>query len=386
MKKKDIETYQKELMSKFLSEKDLHFPCLLAKSIKNRIIEIIRSELTSNDRIILENFYDVETNIDLYKVVKVTKTSIYVPITTFLKNEGKTNLRYETHSNLLALILDFEPRPFSKYLKNEIIQTEEVNLNKDSINKNENTDRKPLEVIIKNPFKLNNMLLYSVVVITLFFGILVLNDLFLKDKLKLEQQPTTVIYNSYNGNLNYYYSTNKDGEILLYNNSQPNKKTNLKPVTQEVMLTYFKQQHVEVTNEDQKRWFKVNLEETNNANEVKKAETLVKKNEENSITKLKTVTKVIIKNNSTLDTQISNYFEKFYTKTKNKYLASGTVTYKYTESSFSKEMVVCELVLTYKVKLFNSISIFETGSITTTATGLSKTDAKNRAIKKIQFN
>ena len=120
--------------------------------------------------------------------------------------------------------------------------------------------------------------------------------------------------------------------------------------------------------------------------QVKKAETLVKKNEENSITKLKTVTKVIIKNNSTLDTQISNYFEKFYTKTKNKYLASGTVTYKYTESSFSKEMVVCELVLTYKVKLFNSISIFETGSITTTATGLSKTDAKNRAIKKIQFN
>jgi len=254
------------------------------------------------------------------------------------------------------------------------------NIEKERIDKKNSN---PIEVTIKNSFKINKVLLYCVVAITGLIGMFVLNDVIFKEQ---KTQPTTVIYNRYNGNLNYYYATKKDGEILLYDDFQSNNNKNLKPVTKEVMLTYFKQQQVEVTNEDQQRWFKVNLEEENSNKKVKTGEISTVTVKEKPAEKPMNTTKVAIKNNAVLDTQISGYFEQLYAKTNEEYVATGSVIYTFKESSFSKEMVVCELVLTYKVKLYTSNATFEVNSITITATGLSEIDAKNNAIKKLQFN
>lgn len=390
MKKKNKETFKKELIERFLEYGNLFLPDLTSNNIKSRCLEIMKGKLSLVDKTILENFFDVERSADLYIKVKSIDISKFIPIRDFLKNKGKTDLRFESYINFVAWLLEFEPRPYREYLKYKNLEIEHVNLHSKSedptkkieIEAKPKNSNIPPEIVLKSNSKLLKLVAIFFVGIAFISGFWLLNDFFIKEK----AQPTTVIYNTYNGDLNYYYATKKDGEILLYNDFQSNNNKNLKPVTKEVMLTYFKQQQVEVTNEDQQRWFKVNLKEENNNKEVENTKISTEEVKEKPAEKPINTTKVTIKNNAVLDTQISGYFEQLYTKTNEDYVATGTVSYNFKESSFSKEMVFCELVLTYKVKLYTSNATFEVNSITKTATGLSEIDAKNNAIKKLQFN
>ncbi|WP_456378021.1 hypothetical protein, partial [Lutibacter sp.] len=157
-----------------------------------------------------------------------------------------------------------------------------------------------------------------------------------------------------------------------------------KPVTQEVMVTYFKQQNNSVSNEDTKRWFKekvvnespktiVNTTETpNTKRSVKPQSNLAIQN-----------TKVIIKNNSILDSTLSLYIESIYNKTTKKYTLTGDVSYIFRESTINNALVVCNLSLTYSVKFNKNNKEFDSGILTSVGSGFSNFEAKQNAISKI---
>lgn len=292
--------------------------------------------------------------------------------------------------NGLLLYLDYENFKGFKEENAHLINGEQPSIKKKSLErvsqikveekKLEEKTNKPIEVTIKNSFKINKVLLYCAVAITVLIGIFVFNDvLFNENKL----QPKEINYNRYTGDLNFYYSKNdKTGEIKFYDNDDvPKNNDNYKPATQEIILTHFKLQNKEVTEADKQRWFKVEnktIEDNDikmvNKSPIKTAELVV----------LKKI--VVINNNSVKDNLLSAFFEKEYNKTSITYNALGTVSYTYKKSSFSDKMVVCNLELSYKVYLSNASKAFDINTITVSASGFSNSEAKMNTIKKLKFN
>lgn len=251
----------------------------------------------------------------------------------------------------------------------------------------------PLKAINNNPTKLLKAVFISFILISIFVGVWIVNDLFFKKT--PQPQPTTVVYNTYNGNLNYYYYQKDNGELLLFKNKGEINNEPLMPATKQVMLTYFKQQNVAVSKEDEKRWFKEptdvqKLEGKTDIPPVKIAEEIqeeiVDKNKTKTVNRFKATSIIAIKNENGLDTDISAFFRNNYKKPTENYNVMGTISYNFNESSFSKNLIVCNLHLNFIVKLNSSDSIFEENTITISATGFSNADAKKNAIKKIQFN
>jgi hypothetical protein len=169
---------------------------------------------------------------------------------------------------------------------------------------------------------------------------------------------------------------------------------NIKPVTQEVMLNYFKQQNITVTDEDTKRWFKENLkEESLKLIEVKTLnpieKTVEKSNQKIEVKEIDKLliknTKVTIKNDDVFDQVISMYFENNYNKTNENYSVIGDVSYAFKESTIYKNLVICNLSLTYSVKLNYNNKLFDSGSIVSIGSGFSNIDAKQNAISKIRL-
>lgn len=376
MNKKNKSTYGAEIKKKYNTDGHLYLPEITSLNIKNRCLTLLKEDLSHSDKNILVSFLKIKDDLRLQEIISKIDIDKFKPIGTFLTSK-KYNFRYDEAYDFSAFIVGFTPRPYSKYLKNGFEETEEIEAT------TPNTKKQLSEIEINGLLKLVNPLYIGLILVILLTSIWILNGLFFNTL--PEPVPQTIIYNTYNGNLNYYYTKKDNGEIVLYKNTDGLPNNTFKPVTQKVILTYFKQKNIDVSNEDTKRWFKEEIggeilkqnsnETTNTKKHVKPLSNLAVQN-----------TKVTIKSNKDIDNIMSVYFKNTYKKTTLKYIATGNVSYTFKESSFIKDATVCKLVLTYNVKLINSDTLFDLNTITSTATGFSMLDAKNKAIDKLQFN
>jgi len=379
MNKKNKSTYGVEIKKKYNVDGHLYLPEITPLNIKNRCLSLLKENLSSSDKNILVSFLNIKDDSKLQELLTEIDIGKFKPIGTFLTSKKENSqLRYEEAYDFSAFIVNFNPRPYSKYLKYNFRETDEIKTTTFQKKK------QPLEIKISGLSKLLNHLYIGLLLVVLLASVWFLRDLFF-NKIT-EPIPRTIIYNTYNGNLNYYYTKKENGDIVLYENTSQLPNNKFKPVTQEVILTYFKQQNINVSNEDTKRWFKEKIVNENPTTIVNTTETATTKRDVKKLNSTITNnTEVIIKNSDDIDNAMSIYFKNMYKKTTQKYLATGNVSYRFRKSSFIKDATVCELVLTYKVKLNNSDTLFDLSTITSTATGFSKVDAKNNAINKLQF-
>lgn len=377
MNKKNKSTYGTEIKKKYNTDGHLYLPEITSLNIKNRCLTLLKENLSPSDKNILVSFLNIKGDSKLQEILTEIDIDKFKPIGAFLTSKNpNSQLRYEEAYDFSAFIIDFNPRPYSKYLKYNFRETNKI---KTTFS---NKKEQPLEIKISDLSKLLNPLYIGLLLVVLLVSSWLLKDFFFNTI--TEPVPQTIIYNTYNGNLNYYYTKKENGDIALYENTSQLPNNKFKPVTQEVILTYFKQKNISVSNEDTKRWFKekiitnkpiiVNTTDTVTTKNVKKLSSIIAKN-----------TKVIIRSDEGIDDVMGIYFKNTYKKTTQKYLATGNVSYHFRESSFIKNATVCELVLTYEVKLNDSDTLFDLNTITRTATSSSKTNAKNKAINKLQF-
>jgi len=122
MVKRSKATYRKEILKKYQLEKSGDLSPYLYEptpgSIKE-VCELLINERRSNsDIIILKNFFKPKNVDDIHSSIAKIDIDKFRPIVTFLR-EGRTNPRLPT-LELASWLVDFEPRPFSNYIKTNV--------------------------------------------------------------------------------------------------------------------------------------------------------------------------------------------------------------------------------------------------------------------------
>lgn len=85
------------------------------------------------------------------------------------------------------------------------------------------------------------------------------------------------------------------------------------------------------------------------------------------------------------DSEITIYFDENYNKKTIPFNFGGTVTYNFTESSISKKLVVCEIVLTYIVISKKTNEKIDSNNVVAKGSGFTKQEAKQNAILNIEL-
>ncbi|MBQ4819604.1 hypothetical protein [Aquimarina sp. MMG016] len=116
------EEYVSAIRNKYALQSGGDLSSLLAKptraSLKKACIEAFDIRKQQSDKKILKQFFDIQDE-DGFNIKKEFDKDKFVPIINFLK--GKTDLiQSSTSLELVALLIDFKPRPFLEYKKNTI--------------------------------------------------------------------------------------------------------------------------------------------------------------------------------------------------------------------------------------------------------------------------
>ncbi|MCF6308314.1 MAG: hypothetical protein L3J09_10185 [Flavobacteriaceae bacterium] len=387
MIKRNINTYKEEIKKKHKEEGHIFLPETTPLSIKKRCLTLLQEKVGTQDEDIIKSFFKFHKNSNnLYELVGKVDIDKLKPIQNFLTSSSST-FRYEEAYSFTAFIIDYNPRPYSEYLKGNATEKSKTKLigkevvDKTGVSKN------------KKPHSLNP-LIYVGLITAVLISIWIVKDLIVEKKEKPIPQKIEVANYNYHGDLNYYYNLNKKGKVELYDKKGRIYNEPLKPATKEIMLTYFKQNN----DTGKRRWFKEvvvnnkgkkndNLKKENITLDKKKAEPKEQPKEKGSSTKeIATKTKIVITNNNVLDNSISAFFKKNYTKTKEKYTCKGIATYNYRESKTNKRLVVCDIELSYTIISNSTQKKLDDGLINATGSGFSKNKAKQQAISRLLLN
>lgn len=431
-----ITSYKRQLLKKYDDVKDTLYGGLLSNLTNGNIKEVIelrlKGDLKEYDVLILKEFF-IENNekertvgIPLHKLVKKSNLEKYRPFVNFLKG-GQDNLSLSKiyRVDLLAFILDFEPRPyvrFSNYKEDDsnfkVIKIPGNDLEEEKNTKSSFDDKETL----KKPFFTKENVIIGLGIIALLLYILSsFTNLFTKEN------PNTIITdNSTNitiGNLdqtNYYYYTKPDGKIGLTDKLKLDEidKNRYKPVTRKVLNTYFYQQGKDTTSLEIKnvinakylqtsgkikdtpdavetpkntKQTKVTLDETKIIEKDTTSQVLVP--EEKSVIKNSLSFQVVCQEDIDLDF-LAIFEKKYATKyhivtedtAKTNFVCTGHVSYAYTKSPIRDDLVVCDITLNYEIKNTITNYVVKTSKReTVNGSGFSKRSAKRNALNKIKL-
>ena len=431
-----ISSYKRELLKKYDEVKSTLYGGLLSNLTNGNIKDVLEYRLKGNvkeyDIQILKEFF-IENNekektfgVPLYKLVKKSSLEKFRPFVNFLKG-GKDNLSLSKiyRVDLLAFILDFEPRPYVIYSNHKedntnlkIVKTPDNDL-EEGKNSNSSFDD---EDTLKKPFFTKENVIISLGIIALLLYILSsFTTLFTKEN------PNTIITDNSTtitiGNLdqtNYYYYAKPDGKIGLTDKLKLNEidKSIHHPVTRQVLNTYFYQQGEDTTSYKIKNIISAKylqtsgkIEDTPDAVEKPKntKQTPVsldyKKNiEKDSSRQVNIPVEEYIKTNS-LSFQVSNqedidldilaiferkYATKYHILTedsiKTNFVCTGHVSYAYAKNLIRDDLFVCDITLTYEIKNATTNYVVKTSKRETiSGSGFSKRSAKRNALNKIKL-
>lgn len=149
MKKITPEEYKKAIKAKYDVVKENDISGMLAHptpgNIRNLCALIAGTKTLKDDESLLKRFFNVKENEDLVKQIEKSDIDKLKPVGHFLK--GKTKDAKPIIIELIALLIDFAPRPYSKFSKIDkgILDNEEttIEITETEIPANEETEKEP---------------------------------------------------------------------------------------------------------------------------------------------------------------------------------------------------------------------------------------------------
>lgn len=376
---KNKESYNKEIKDFFLKNRSNILPDVTASSLKNRCLYLFNKGVSESDKNTLINFFDIKIHDDIRESITELDSYKLRAFVNYL-NSQTNSLNNLVRYNFVAWLIGFKPRPYSKYIKNGVI---EENINDDDKrvgvknNDKEYSNIEPLDnqqksVEINNSFStksksnLNSIVVFAItaIIITLFGVYLLKNNTpaininNVNNNFK-QITPTkdTQFFSEETGDPQVWYATyNNQKEFFNGKGYHPITNEVLRPVNRDIIRTFI----VEKVDD---------FEEKENY-------------EKNNISNVKT--KFGIYNNSKLDKEFNIFFSKNFKKI-NLYNYTGVIEYHFRESSLNKKLFVCEINLNYI--LFSKISSkeIESNTVKVNGSGFTKQEAKQNAISNIKL-
>jgi hypothetical protein len=121
---KNIDTYNQEIKAYFLRVKNTMLPNPTTSSIKSRCISLLNQDLENYDKTIVKNFLKITSEENLIKEITKKDSDTFKSILNYLNNKTKKFKTEETYS-FVAWIIEFNPRPYADYIKDNNIQEKE---------------------------------------------------------------------------------------------------------------------------------------------------------------------------------------------------------------------------------------------------------------------
>jgi len=100
---------------------------LTRSGIRQVCLNLVDEGLKDEDEIVIKNFFELKVDDDLRAKIKKYDIDGFRPICKFLKNETETIKQFDA-LELIALLIDFIPRPYSKYRNEALNPREEKNI------------------------------------------------------------------------------------------------------------------------------------------------------------------------------------------------------------------------------------------------------------------
>ncbi|AZQ59783.1 hypothetical protein EJ994_13615 [Maribacter sp. MJ134] len=124
---KTSQSYQKEVLEKYKSEKGREMSFYLAQPTPSQIREaclvLLEKRKSKNDQKILNRFFQFRNEEDRIKEIQNFDGDKFKPIVNFLK--GGVKKTHVKNIELISWLIDFQPRPLQEYLKSDSSISEE---------------------------------------------------------------------------------------------------------------------------------------------------------------------------------------------------------------------------------------------------------------------
>ena len=157
MSKITFEEYKKAIKEKYESKKGEDVSGILLNptpaQLRNLCLMTFDNGLSSNDKFFFTVFFNVKEEESLRKAIENFDIGKFKPVISFLKGEKDTE--HVSRIELAAILVDFNPRPYSKYLKSANTQvmdnTQDVLLEKNDFVVEDNFMSKQVVAEVKKP-------------------------------------------------------------------------------------------------------------------------------------------------------------------------------------------------------------------------------------------
>ena len=156
MKNNTIEDYKKWVKAKYEEAKTGEFSGFLLKpspaELKNLCLVLFEKGLNKLDQEILDRFFDLNDKSCKRKQIEYFEVDKLKPISNFLK--GKTETTRIVNLDLISVLVDFNPRPYRKFISGNKEELTEVIVINEGLKKEgrvEEEDKK--ELVIFEKFK-----------------------------------------------------------------------------------------------------------------------------------------------------------------------------------------------------------------------------------------
>jgi len=402
-------SFQQELLTKYQTIKNNFLGGLLIDLTQNNIkIALLAriDNITPEDQLVLDNFYN--SNSENEKTINKHDIEAYKPIINFL-NKKSDKMRNRETVNLLAFLLDYQPRPLTKYLNSHdsVSAVKEVSTEFEGNKIEENIKRAKLEIKqkISTHKKINFAKILSILGI-IAISLFIISEFTSLFKQELPNEPNTIInIENLNADKTYYYYYIADGKIDITDdiNAIGNNGTNPKPITHQVLNTYFYQQGVDTTAANYKivraNYFnKGNTlpitdakQFSNTTPEVENKHTNIPEKENFKTNTNNTLSFAII-HNEKIDANLlpilqekykDSYQLIFNTKKEANYNCTGKTVYTYRKSKMTPDRIICDLEVVYQLKNIKTNQIIESKRELVIGTGFSEQKAKENALFKL---
>lgn len=290
---KTDKSYRINIKEKYLNDKEngllrggLHK--LTPRRVKNICLNFDDENLSIEDKRTVEKFFELKNGEDLLTKKKRYDTDGFRPICNFLKG-GTETIQQHYAIELIAIIIDFNPRPYNRYYKNESYEEsnkiqgkKDYGKSVDYISEEENKTHIPVKPKNKTLFAwyssvfAMNTILFKVIIATTFTTIFILFlmktnskpnwmvwkkdhyvevnfnlnkydlnqlKLYKEDRILNFKQITpdcnTRFFNT-NGHENLWYGKNKNGELEYFTDLglHPETEKTLKKITKHIITKY----------------------------------------------------------------------------------------------------------------------------------------------------
>ena len=158
--KNNFEEYKKAIITRYEEEKMGKFADLLLDptpaNLKRLCLLISEDEMRFSDLTIFRHFFSFKSDEDIAKWIKNFDTEKFKPLSTFLKLG--TNLKDYRSANLIAVLVDFKQRPYTKFLDThcalDIANSKNTNANKEVPSREYFAERMAISKPVENDYQL----------------------------------------------------------------------------------------------------------------------------------------------------------------------------------------------------------------------------------------